>query len=69
MEVHYINTGFPYTITESFMDFFEDLTHVPVNYAQVETMHNQVRLISTIHAFIEKWEKKMKRKENKVCIL
>ena len=42
MEVHYINTGFPYTITESFMDFFEDLTHVPVNYAQVESMHNQV---------------------------
>ena len=26
MEVHYINTGFPYTVAESFMNFFEDLT-------------------------------------------
>ena len=31
MEVHYIDIGFPYTATESFMDFFEGLTHVPVN--------------------------------------
>lgn len=33
MEVHYIDTGFPYTVTQSFMDFFEGLTHVPLNYA------------------------------------
>ncbi|KAJ7982205.1 E3 ubiquitin ligase BIG BROTHER-like [Quillaja saponaria] len=45
MEVHYIDTGFPYTATESFMDFFEGLTHVPMNYAHVgsipyqESMH------------------------------
>lgn len=37
MEVHYINTGFPYTVTESFMDFFEGLTHVPVHYALTGT--------------------------------
>ncbi|GAV67021.1 zf-RING_2 domain-containing protein [Cephalotus follicularis] len=41
MEVHYINTGFPYTVTESFMDFFEGLTTVPVNYTQAEPMHDQ----------------------------
>lgn len=42
MEVHYINTGFPYTTTESFMDFFEGLTHAPVNYAHTGPMHDQV---------------------------
>ncbi|KAI4323395.1 hypothetical protein L6164_023007 [Bauhinia variegata] len=41
MEVHYIDTGFPYTVTESFMDFFEGLTHVPVNYAHAESMPDQ----------------------------
>ncbi|XP_059443403.1 E3 ubiquitin-protein ligase BIG BROTHER [Corylus avellana] len=41
MEVHYINTGFPYTVTESFMNFFEDLTHVPVNYGHAVPMHDQ----------------------------
>lgn len=41
MEVHYINTGCPYTTTESFMDFFEGLTHVPVNYAQAQQMYEQ----------------------------
>ncbi|KAG5238489.1 hypothetical protein OIU76_014959 [Salix suchowensis] len=41
MEVHYINTGFPYTSTESFMDFFEGLTHAPVNYAHTGPMHDQ----------------------------
>ncbi|KAI5576575.1 hypothetical protein Peur_036530 [Populus x canadensis] len=41
MEVHYINTGFPYTTTESFMDFFEGLTHAPVNYAHTGPMHDQ----------------------------
>ncbi|XP_044492492.1 E3 ubiquitin-protein ligase BIG BROTHER [Mangifera indica] len=41
MEVHYIDTGFPYTVTESFMDFFEGLTHVPVNYPQAAPIHDQ----------------------------
>lgn len=39
MEVHYIDTGFPYTATESFMDFFEGLT---LNYTHSELMHDQV---------------------------
>lgn len=42
MEVHYINTGCPYTVTESFMNFFEGLTHVPVNYGHAVPMHDQV---------------------------
>ncbi|XWS35505.1 hypothetical protein CRYUN_Cryun20dG0003000 [Craigia yunnanensis] len=41
MEVHYIDTGFPYTATESFMDFFEGLTHVPVTYTHAGLMHDQ----------------------------
>ncbi|EOX96697.1 hypothetical protein QUC31_005705 [Theobroma cacao] len=41
MEVHYIDTGFPYTATESFMDFFEGLTHVPVNYTHTVPMQDQ----------------------------
>ncbi|PON81354.1 43kDa postsynaptic protein [Trema orientale] len=45
MEVHYIDTGFPYTATESFMDFFEGLTHVPpLNYAHPPTLHDQESL-------------------------
>lgn len=43
MEVHYINTGFPYSNTESFMDF-DSLIHDPVNYSIFGTMHNQVSL-------------------------
>lgn len=42
MEVHYINTGCPYTVTESFMNFFEGLTHMPVNYGHAVPMHDQV---------------------------
>ncbi|KAE8720793.1 E3 ubiquitin ligase BIG BROTHER [Hibiscus syriacus] len=41
MEVHFIDTGFPYTATESFMDFFEGLAHVPVNYSHAGLMHDQ----------------------------
>ncbi|CAK9139348.1 unnamed protein product [Ilex paraguariensis] len=41
MEMHYINTGFPYTVTESFMDFFEGLTHVPAHYPYIAPMHDQ----------------------------
>ncbi|KAJ4711633.1 E3 ubiquitin ligase BIG BROTHER like [Melia azedarach] len=41
MEVHYIDTGFPYTATESFMDFFEGLTHAPVHYPQTGSIHDQ----------------------------
>ncbi|KAG2671567.1 hypothetical protein I3760_13G004000 [Carya illinoinensis] len=41
MEVHYINTGFPYTVTESFMNFFEGLTHVPINYGHTLPTQDQ----------------------------
>ncbi|GKU88659.1 hypothetical protein SLEP1_g2896 [Rubroshorea leprosula] len=41
MEVHYIDTGFPYTVTESFMDFFEGLAHVPPNYHQPQALYDQ----------------------------
>ncbi|KAL5760517.1 hypothetical protein ACOSP7_019024 [Xanthoceras sorbifolium] len=41
MEVHYIDTGFPYTATESFMDFFEGLIHVPMGYPQTAPIHDQ----------------------------
>ncbi|XVF22964.1 hypothetical protein REPUB_Repub12eG0216300 [Reevesia pubescens] len=41
MEVHYLDTGFPYTATQSFMDFFEGLTHVPLNYTHAGMMHDQ----------------------------
>ncbi|KAM7274519.1 hypothetical protein ACFE04_016385 [Oxalis oulophora] len=40
MEMHYINIGFPYTVTESFMDFFEGITGAPLNYAHTGTMHD-----------------------------
>ncbi|XP_038722518.1 E3 ubiquitin-protein ligase BIG BROTHER-like isoform X2 [Tripterygium wilfordii] len=33
MEVHYIDNGCPYIVTESFVDFFEDLTHLPPYYS------------------------------------
>ncbi|KAL6223426.1 hypothetical protein ACLB2K_006813 [Fragaria x ananassa] len=42
MEVHYLDTGFPYTATESFMvDFFDGLIHVPLNYGHPMTVHDQ----------------------------
>ncbi|KAA8520251.1 hypothetical protein F0562_014507 [Nyssa sinensis] len=41
MEVHYINTGFPYTATESFLDFFDGLTQEPFHYAHTGPMHDQ----------------------------
>ena len=42
MEVHYINTGFPYTVTESFMDLFEGLTYAQADTALAEVLHDQV---------------------------
>lgn len=40
-EVHYINTGFPYTITESFMDLFEGLTYAQADVALAEAFQDQ----------------------------
>lgn len=44
MELHYINTGFPYTITESFMDLFEGLTYAQADAALSGNLHDQVNL-------------------------
>ncbi|XP_022735368.1 E3 ubiquitin ligase BIG BROTHER-like [Durio zibethinus] len=44
MEVHHLDTGFPYTATESFMDFFDGPTHVPGNYPHAGLMHDQENL-------------------------
>lgn len=37
-----MNTGFPYTVTESFMDLFEGLTYDQTDAALAESMHEQV---------------------------
>jgi E3 ubiquitin-protein ligase BIG BROTHER-like protein len=42
MELHYINTGFPYTVTESFMDFFEGLTYAHADFALADGFQDQV---------------------------
>jgi hypothetical protein len=42
MELHYINTGFPYTVTESFMDFFEGLTYAHGDFAHTDAFQDQV---------------------------
>lgn len=47
MEIQYINTGFPYSVTESFMDFFEGFTHVPANYTNFAPMFDQVGFFLT----------------------
>ncbi|XP_019051991.1 PREDICTED: E3 ubiquitin ligase BIG BROTHER-like isoform X2 [Nelumbo nucifera] len=41
MEVHYIDTGFPYTITQSFMDLFEGLTYSQADFPLAATIHDQ----------------------------
>ncbi|KAK1306135.1 E3 ubiquitin ligase BIG BROTHER [Acorus calamus] len=41
VEVHYINTGFPYTVTENFMDLFEGLSYVHADVALTEALHDQ----------------------------
>ncbi|XP_010936603.1 E3 ubiquitin-protein ligase BIG BROTHER [Elaeis guineensis] len=41
MEVHYINTGFPYTVTESFMDLFEGLSYAQADVAFAEAFQDQ----------------------------
>ncbi|CAN1342542.1 E3 ubiquitin-protein ligase BIG BROTHER [Linum perenne] len=39
-ELHYINNEFPYTATESYMEFFDGYTQVPVNYGHTEQIHD-----------------------------
>jgi E3 ubiquitin-protein ligase BIG BROTHER and related proteins len=42
MEIHYIDTGFPYTITQSFMDLFEGLTYAESSVGHSDPFHDQV---------------------------
>ncbi|XP_020241667.1 E3 ubiquitin ligase BIG BROTHER-like [Asparagus officinalis] len=41
VEVHYIDTGFPYTVTQSFMDLFEGLSYAQADVALVEALQDQ----------------------------
>ncbi|CAI9269800.1 unnamed protein product [Lactuca saligna] len=41
MEVHYINTGFPYTVPESFMDFFDGISHQTAHFPHSGPIHDQ----------------------------
>ncbi|KAK3150623.1 hypothetical protein QOZ80_3AG0235590 [Eleusine coracana subsp. coracana] len=41
MELHYINTGFPYAVTESFMDFFEGLTYAHGDFTLTDAFQDQ----------------------------
>lgn len=43
MELHYMDTGFPYTNTESFMDFFQGL-----HQHQVPAYGNAVPLLDQV---------------------
>lgn len=49
MELHYVDTGFPYAVTETFMDFFQGLTHAPVNYAHSGPMLDQESVYWSMH--------------------
>jgi hypothetical protein len=51
MELHYINTGYPYTMTESFMDFFEGLTYAHADFAIADAFQDQVGVSNIIIAF------------------
>ncbi|KAH9301820.1 hypothetical protein KI387_013403, partial [Taxus chinensis] len=41
LEEHYINTGFPCMVTDSFMDLFEDLNYVHSDFALAEALQDQ----------------------------
>lgn len=42
VEVHYIDTGFPYTVTQSFMDLFEGLPYAQADVVLAEALQDQV---------------------------
>lgn len=52
MGMHYMDNGFPYAVNESFgSDYFQGLTHVPVNYAFSSSIPDQV-FVSAYNFFI-----------------
>lgn len=53
MGVHYMDGGgFPYAVNENFVDFFQGINHVPVNYAFPGSMPDQVFLFSCNFLFL-----------------
>lgn len=42
MEVHYVNTSYPYSSAGSFMEYFEGLTYEHVNFIFSGASHAQV---------------------------
>lgn len=44
MEMHYVNSGVPYTPTETYVDFFGGYNHTPANYVYPSLMHQQENL-------------------------
>lgn len=53
MEVHYINTGFPYTVPESFMDFFDGISHQTSHFPHSGPIHDQVVLLLQFITLLE----------------
>ncbi|KAJ6812897.1 E3 ubiquitin ligase BIG BROTHER-like [Iris pallida] len=41
VEVHYIDNGFPYTVTQNFMDLFEGLSYAQADVALAEALQDQ----------------------------
>uniref|UniRef100_A0A0D6QX09 RING-type domain-containing protein n=1 Tax=Araucaria cunninghamii TaxID=56994 RepID=A0A0D6QX09_ARACU len=54
LEVHYINTGFPYTVTDSFMDLFEGLNYVQADFALAEALQDQESAYWSLQTYSEK---------------
>lgn len=53
-EAHYINTGFPYTVTDSFMDLFEGLSYVQTDFALAEALQDQESAYWSLQTYSEK---------------
>lgn len=54
MEVHYVNTSYPYSTAGSFMEYFEGLTYDHVNFIFSGASHAQVLYVSCICLFLSK---------------
>lgn len=48
MEVHYLNTSYPYNSAGSFMEYFEGLTYEHVNFIFDGASHVQVLLLKSL---------------------
>lgn len=52
MEVHYVNTSYPYSTAGSFMEYFEGLTYDHVNFIFSGASHAQVLHVSCVCLFL-----------------